>query len=179
MSHNIAEVGVWWESLKHLGVRYRRINEEQLQKSFIEGGEETWILKVSGFSPDGQRWVRALWTEVEKQIKEEWNIMKCSGKCPLSIKAGRYLCREQSELSPGRWVGQTGRAWAPLQGDRLYLLDNEETGRILNRRMNYMVRFIWIRVETPQRLIQNCVWVSPEEVWVSRGLLQGQALWVQ
>ena len=26
-------------------------------------------------------------------------------------------------------MGQTGRAWAPLQGDRLYLLDNEETGK--------------------------------------------------
>ena len=31
--------------------------------------------------------------------------------------------------------------------------------------------------ETPQRLRQDCVWVSPEEVWVSSGLLQG--LWVQ
>ena len=30
-----------------------------------------------------------------------------------------------------------------------------------------------------QRLRQNCVWVSPEEVWVSSGLLQGQGLWVQ
>ena len=29
----------------------------------------------------------------------------------------------------------------------------------------------------PQRLCQNCVWVSPVEVWVSSGLLQG--LWVQ
>ena len=28
--------------------------------------------------------------------------------------------------------------------------------------------------ETPQRLRQNCVWVSPEEVWVSSGLLWGQ-----
>ena len=33
--------------------------------------------------------------------------------------------------------------------------------------------------ETPQRLSQNCVWVSPEEVRVSSGLLQGQGLWVQ
>ena len=32
--------------------------------------------------------------------------------------------------------------------------------------------------ESPQRLRQNCVWVSPEEVWVSSGLLQGQGLWV-
>ena len=31
--------------------------------------------------------------------------------------------------------------------------------------------------ETPQRLRQN-YWVSPEEVWVSSGLLQGQGLWV-
>ena len=30
--------------------------------------------------------------------------------------------------------------------------------------------------ETPQRLRQNCVWVSPEEAWVSSGLLQ--ELWV-
>ena len=33
--------------------------------------------------------------------------------------------------------------------------------------------------ETPQRLRQNCVWVSPEEVQVSSCLLQGQRLWVQ
>ena len=31
----------------------------------------------------------------------------------------------------------------------------------------------------PQRLRQNCVWVSPEEVEVSTGLLWGQGLWVQ
>ena len=33
--------------------------------------------------------------------------------------------------------------------------------------------------ETSQRLRQNCVWVSPEEVLVSSGLLRGQGLWVQ
>ena len=33
--------------------------------------------------------------------------------------------------------------------------------------------------ETPQRLSQNCVWVSPVEVRVSSGLPQGQGLWVQ
>ena len=33
--------------------------------------------------------------------------------------------------------------------------------------------------ETPQRLRQNCVWVSPAEVQVNSGLLQGQGLWVQ
>ena len=33
--------------------------------------------------------------------------------------------------------------------------------------------------ETPQRLRQNCVWVSPGEVRVSSGLLWGQGLWVQ
>ena len=33
--------------------------------------------------------------------------------------------------------------------------------------------------EMPQRLSQNCVWVSPVEVWVSSGLPQGQGLWVQ
>ena len=33
--------------------------------------------------------------------------------------------------------------------------------------------------EIPQRLSQNCVRVSPEEVQVSSGLLQGQRLWVQ
>ena len=33
--------------------------------------------------------------------------------------------------------------------------------------------------ETPQRLSQNCVSVSPVEVRVSSGLLQGQVLWVQ
>ena len=33
--------------------------------------------------------------------------------------------------------------------------------------------------ETPQRLSQNCVWVSLEEVQISSGLLQGQGLWVQ
>ena len=33
--------------------------------------------------------------------------------------------------------------------------------------------------ETPQRLRQNCVWVSPEEVQASSGLPQGQGLWVQ
>ena len=32
--------------------------------------------------------------------------------------------------------------------------------------------------ETPQRLRQNCVWVSPVEVRVSKGLPQGQGLWV-
>ena len=32
--------------------------------------------------------------------------------------------------------------------------------------------------ETPQRLKQNCVWMSPEEVWVSSGLLGWQGLWV-
>ena len=31
----------------------------------------------------------------------------------------------------------------------------------------------------PQRLSQNCVWVSPVEVQVSSGLPQGQGLWVQ
>ena len=31
----------------------------------------------------------------------------------------------------------------------------------------------------PQRLRQNCVWVSPAEERVSSGLLQGQELWVQ
>ena len=31
----------------------------------------------------------------------------------------------------------------------------------------------------PQRLSQNCVWVSPEEVQVSSGLMQGQGLWVK
>ena len=30
---------------------------------------------------------------------------------------------------------------------------------------------------SPERLNQNCVWVSPVEVWVSSGLPQG--LWVQ
>ena len=33
--------------------------------------------------------------------------------------------------------------------------------------------------DTTQRLRQNCVSVSPEEVWVSSGLLWGQGLWVQ
>ena len=33
--------------------------------------------------------------------------------------------------------------------------------------------------ETPQRLGQNCVWVSPVKAWISSGLLQGQMLWVQ
>ena len=33
--------------------------------------------------------------------------------------------------------------------------------------------------ETPQRLRQNCVRVSPAEVQVSSGLPQGQGLWVQ
>ena len=33
--------------------------------------------------------------------------------------------------------------------------------------------------DTPQRLRQNCVWVSPEEVQVSSGLLREQGLWVQ
>ena len=33
--------------------------------------------------------------------------------------------------------------------------------------------------ETPQRLRQNCVWVSPVEVRVSRGLLQEEGLWMQ
>ena len=33
--------------------------------------------------------------------------------------------------------------------------------------------------ETPQRLRQNCVWVSPEEMWVGSGLLRGLGLWVQ
>ena len=33
--------------------------------------------------------------------------------------------------------------------------------------------------ETPQRLRQNCVWMSPEAVWVSSGLLREQGLWVQ
>ena len=32
---------------------------------------------------------------------------------------------------------------------------------------------------TPQRLRQNCVCVSPAEVWVRSGLPQGQGLWVQ
>ena len=32
--------------------------------------------------------------------------------------------------------------------------------------------------ETPQRLRQNCVWLSPVEWQVSSGLLQGQGLWV-
>ena len=33
--------------------------------------------------------------------------------------------------------------------------------------------------ETPQRLRQNCVWVSLMEAWVGSGLLQRQGLWVQ
>ena len=33
--------------------------------------------------------------------------------------------------------------------------------------------------ETRQRLSQNCVWVSPEEVQVSSGLPHGQGLWAQ
>ena len=33
--------------------------------------------------------------------------------------------------------------------------------------------------EIPQRLRQNCVWVSPEKVLVSSGPLWGQGLWVQ
>ena len=32
--------------------------------------------------------------------------------------------------------------------------------------------------DIPQRLRQNCVWVSPVEVQVSNGLLQGWELWV-
>ena len=33
--------------------------------------------------------------------------------------------------------------------------------------------------DTPQRLRPNHVCMSPEEVWISSGLLQGQVLWVQ
>ena len=33
--------------------------------------------------------------------------------------------------------------------------------------------------EMPQRLRKSCVWVSPEKVQVSSGLLQGQGLYVQ
>ena len=33
--------------------------------------------------------------------------------------------------------------------------------------------------ETPQRLRQNCVWVSPEEVLVNSGWLLGQGFWVR
>ena len=33
--------------------------------------------------------------------------------------------------------------------------------------------------EVPQRLSQNCVWVSPEQGWVNSGLLQRQRLWMQ
>ena len=32
-------------------------------------------------------------------------------------------------------------------------------------------------IEVPNS--QNCVWVSPEEIWDSSGLPQGQGLWVQ
>ena len=35
------------------------------------------------------------------------------------------------------------------------------------------------RPPPPQRLSQNCVWVSPEKVQVRSGLMQGQGLWVQ
>ena len=34
------------------------------------------------------------------------------------------------------------------------------------------------KTQGPQRLRQNCVWVSPEEVQVSSGLPQGLGLWV-
>ena len=34
-------------------------------------------------------------------------------------------------------------------------------------------------LETPQRLRQNYVWVSPADIQVSSGLPQGQGLWVQ
>ena len=33
--------------------------------------------------------------------------------------------------------------------------------------------------ETPQRLSQTCLWVSPMEAWVSSGLSRGQGLWLQ
>ena len=33
--------------------------------------------------------------------------------------------------------------------------------------------------ETPQKLKQNCVWVSSAKVWVISRLLQGQGLWVK
>ena len=40
------------------------------------------------------------------------------------------------------------------------------------------IAFLW-DPETPQRLKQNCVWVSPAEVWVRSGLPQEQGLWGQ
>ena len=58
------------------------------------------------------------------RVKHHGNVQE---NIPCLVRLEDVCGGEQPELSPGRWVGQTGRAWAPLQGDRLYLLDNEET----------------------------------------------------
>ena len=58
-------------------------------------------------------------------------------------------------------------------GAKLYLESNPTPTR------DAQTNLLYTRAQRPHRDRQNCVCVSPAELWVSSGLPQGQRLWVQ
>ena len=101
---------------------------------------------------------------------------------------------ENSKIITHCWTRLTGECWMPPKKDTPHPRAKE------NPQQDYRRGEIIFRIkphtpqrhsegsnkpcapqdpDTPQRLSQNCVWVSPAEVWISSGLPEGQGLWVQ
>ena len=104
----------------------------------------------------------------------------------------RYLMSTGREASTGgrRWTSSCTGAGATLRKYPTYKSKGEAPARQEEGRNHVQnqtpyppemlrgLKYNLVHTRT-QRLSQNCVWVSPEEVRVNSGLPQGQGLWVQ
>ena len=130
----------------------------------------------------------------EREMRRISNLLR------LSLQDGRIEGRElifsceNSKIITHCWTRLTGECWMPPKKDTPHPRAKE------NPQQDYRRGEIIFRIkphtpqrhsegsnnpcapqgpDTPQRLSQNCVWVSPAEVWISSGLPEGQGLWVQ
>ena len=92
-----------------------------------------------------------------------------------------FIHSSVDEASLRRLQGQRRSTNKTVRGAKLCLESNPKPARDIERKKLRSSNKPCAHqdAETPQRLSQNCVWVSPLKVWVSSGLLQGQGLWIQ
>ena len=92
-----------------------------------------------------------------------------------------FIHSSVDEATLRRLQGQRRSTNKTVRGAKLCLESNPKPARDIERKKLRSSNKPCAHqdAETPQRLSQNCVWVSPLKVWVSSGLLQGQGLWIQ
>ena len=92
-----------------------------------------------------------------------------------------FIHSSVDEATLRRLQGQRRSTNKTVRGAKLCLESNPKPARDIERKKLRSSNKPCAHqdAETPQRLSQNCVWVSPVKVWVNSGLLQGQGLWIQ